>query len=342
MSEFQTAVADLRKLDPAKRVNYPFGLVLGVDEFLQEQTHFLEKHRRHNRMLHGFGTVAGLKVTVPASVNPPEIRVANGFAVSRGGYDICVPNVMCAKVNDWLKANADALQDRFGSFPATVGVSVVLCYRECATDIVPIPGEPCRLDEDAMAPSRLADSFELQLCIDESVGSPPFGSPPVTSPPAGGPSLVCTCPLYSSLQAGEVELGRLMQRVNVSTVGPFSSVADFEAAVKVILDLEAGNPPSTPIGALVSDPATAPTMLAAISRVWATEVLPELLRRDKETACGPACNKCVLLADVQIDVAANGTANGGAAGVTVDETRRPILLATSLLQQWLMSGPGIA
>ena len=180
MSDFQTAVADIRKLDPAKRVNYPFGLVLGVDEFLQEQTHFLEKHRRHNRMLHGFGTVAGLKVSAPASVDPPEIRVANGLAASRGGYDICVPNVMCAKVNDWLKANADALRDRFGDFPTTVGVSVVLCYRECATDIVPVPGEPCRSDEDAMAPSRLADSFELLLCIDESLGSPPFGSPPAS------------------------------------------------------------------------------------------------------------------------------------------------------------------
>jgi hypothetical protein len=346
MSDFQTAVADMRKLDPSKRVNYPFGLVLGVDEFLQEQTHFLEKHRRHNRMLHGFGTVAGLKVSVPASVDPPEIRVANGLAVSRGGFDICVPNVMCAKVNDWLKANADALRDRFGSFPATVGVSVVLCYRECATDVVPIPGEPCRLDEDAMAASRLADSFELLLCIDESVGSPPSGSPPSGSPPFGsppgsGPSLVCTCPLYSSLQAGEIEFGRLVQRIDITTTGPFSSAADFEGAVKAILDLEAGNPASPPTGPLVSDAATAPAMLATAARVWTTEVLPELLRRDKESACGPACNKCVLLADVQIQVAANGTASGGAAGVTVDETRRPILLATSLLQEWLLSGPGI-
>ena len=91
------------------------------------------------------------------------------------------------------------------------------------------------------------------------------------------------------------------------------------------------------------DPAAAPAMLARLTRVWVTEVLPELVRRDKETWCGPACGKCVLLADVQIDVAADNTAAGGPAGITVDETRRPILLATSLLQEWLTStGPATA
>ena len=38
MSEFVTAEAQMTRLDPTKRVNYTLGLVLGVDEFLQEQT----------------------------------------------------------------------------------------------------------------------------------------------------------------------------------------------------------------------------------------------------------------------------------------------------------------
>ena len=81
-------------------------------------------------------------------------------------------------------------------------------------------------------------------------------------------------------------------------------------------------------------------MLLVVARVWTTEVLPELLRRDKETWCGAAWNKCVLLGDLQIEVAADGTVQGGPGGVTLDETRRPILLATSLLQEWLLSnGP---
>jgi hypothetical protein len=48
----------------------------------------------------------------------------------------------------------------------------------------------------------------------------------------------------------------------------------------------------------------------------------------------------VLLADLQIPVAANNTVQGGPTAIAVDESRRPILLATSLMQEWLLSnGP---
>ena len=341
MHDFHNALADVHTLDPSKRVNYSFGLVLGVDEFLQEQTYLLERHRRHHRMLHGFGTVCGLKVTVPGAVSPPEIRVEGGLAVSPGGFDICVPHVMCAKVNDWLAANAQALRDRFGDPPGSVSACVVLCYRECATDIVPVPGEPCRSDDESMAPSRLADAFELKLCIPD-LASPPLDSPPVGSPPGG--SHLCLCEPPSVRRAGEVEFGELLRRVSIdASAATFSTPAELEAAVKGILALEAGGAASPPLGPLTMDPAAAPAMLARLTRVWVTEVLPELVRRDKETWCGPACGKCVLLADVQIDVAADNTAAGGPAGITVDETRRPILLATSLLQEWLTStGPATA
>lgn len=337
--DFCTALPDVRKLDPSKRVNYSFGLVLGVDEFLQEQTHLLEKHRRHSRMLHGFGTVCGLKVTVPASVNPPEIRVAAGLAVSPGGFDICVTSGMCADVNKWLAANAADLGDRFGDPPGTVSACVVLCYRECPTDVVPVPGEPCRTDEESMAASRLADSFELKLCL-PAEASPPLESPP-GSPPSASPAHLCLCPPASARKTGEFEFGQLLRRIEIdATATPFSTPAELEGAVKAILELEAGETPSPAPGPLSMHPATAPEMLSMLARVWATEVLPELLQRDKETWCGVACGKCVLLADLQIQVAADNTVQGGASGITVDESRRPILLATSLLQEWLLStGP---
>jgi hypothetical protein len=339
MHDFHTALANVHKLDPSKRVNYSFGLVLGVDEFLQEQTHLLEKHRRHNRMLHGFGTVAGLKVTVPADVDPPEVRVASGLAVSPGGFDICVPATMCARVNEWLAANAQELSDRFGPPPLTLGVCVVLCYRECATDIVPVPGEPCRSDDEAMAPSRLADSFELKLCV--SAETSPPSMLPIGSPPSDAASRLCTCPPPAARKTGEFEFGQLLRRIEIDAGGsPFASAAELAAAVNAILVLEAGGVPSPPSGVLTIDPANAPEMLSVIARTWVTDVLPELLRRDKESACGPACGKCVLLADLQITVAANNTVQGGPSGITVDETRRPILLATTLLQEWLLSnGP---
>ena len=42
-------------LDPDKRVKYSLGLVLGVDEFEQEQHYLLGRGRQHNRALHGYG-----------------------------------------------------------------------------------------------------------------------------------------------------------------------------------------------------------------------------------------------------------------------------------------------
>lgn len=56
------SVPDLRRL------NYFFGQMLGVDDFRSEQSYFREKHKLHNRCLHGYGTVCGLLVK-PA---PPE------------------------------------------------------------------------------------------------------------------------------------------------------------------------------------------------------------------------------------------------------------------------------
>jgi hypothetical protein len=331
MHDFHTALPDLQKLDPSKRVNYSFGLVLGVDEFLQEQTHLLEKHRRHNRTLHGFGTVRGLKVSV-SSTTPVEIQVAPGLAITPGGSEICVANVMCAKVNDWLKANASTIRDRFGPPPTTVFVCVVLCYRECATDIVPVPGEPCRSESDAMAPSRIADSFELKFCFDDA-GSPPFASHPIGSPPG--------CAPMTARQAGEIEFGRLLQRIEIDGgAASFASAADIAAAARAILTLvPGGGGGPAPTSALSVRPDDAHDTLTTIARIWATEVLPELLRRDNETACcGPSPDRCVLLADVDMDVAADGTVAGGVAGIRVDDTRRPILLATSLLQEWVASG----
>ena len=64
MSEFTTACPDAAALDPLKRVCYSTGLVLGVDEFRQEQEYFLAKDRLHQRALHGYGTVCGLKVSI--------------------------------------------------------------------------------------------------------------------------------------------------------------------------------------------------------------------------------------------------------------------------------------
>ena len=146
MTDFVTATVGAPTLDPWKRVLYSYGLVLGVDEFMQEQTYHVEHHRLHNRVLHGYGTIWGLAVEGPRPGDAdPEIRVAAGLAVDPCGREIPVKQVMCVKLRPWLQRWEEWLRPRFGgSPPSPIPLAVVLCYRACETDEAPIPGEPCR------------------------------------------------------------------------------------------------------------------------------------------------------------------------------------------------------
>ncbi|HEX5062214.1 MAG TPA: hypothetical protein VFV99_22745 [Kofleriaceae bacterium] len=59
-----------------ERVKYFYGQLLGVREFQSEQSYFREKHRLHNRYLHGYGVVCGLGVSLcrhpPGPCDEPE------------------------------------------------------------------------------------------------------------------------------------------------------------------------------------------------------------------------------------------------------------------------------
>ncbi len=53
-----------------ERVKYFYGQLLGVREFQSEQSYFFEKHRLHNRYLHGYGVICGLEVEPCSSHDP--------------------------------------------------------------------------------------------------------------------------------------------------------------------------------------------------------------------------------------------------------------------------------
>ena len=65
-----------------QRVSYFFGQVLGEDDFKTEQNYFIEKHRLHNRHLHGWGVVNGLEVSVDKG---NVVHVSPGIAIDCAG-----------------------------------------------------------------------------------------------------------------------------------------------------------------------------------------------------------------------------------------------------------------
>ena len=83
---------------PNKRVNYTFGMVLGVSDFCQEQRHLEWKQQLGNRLLHGYGTVSGLGVSLEDVTNPADVqvRVAPGYALSPQGRWMWLDDALCA------------------------------------------------------------------------------------------------------------------------------------------------------------------------------------------------------------------------------------------------------
>ncbi|MGH2461021.1 MAG: hypothetical protein ACRDIY_19360, partial [Chloroflexota bacterium] len=163
MRDCLTTTTDLAPLVPNKRVNYAFGMVMGVDDFRQEQVHFEWKHRKSNLLLHGYGTVCGLHVDAVALAGGTDvqIRVGKGYAISPLGNWIWVGEDQCAQLGLWLQQNQNSLSPPVG--PGPHAVYVTLCYTECQTDLVPVAAEACASDQDTRAPSRILESFTLQF-----------------------------------------------------------------------------------------------------------------------------------------------------------------------------------
>lgn len=333
MSVFRTATTVQQRIDPFKRVKYSLGLVLGVDEFEQEQGFFLERGRLHNRALHGYGTVYGLPVTCEAEGD--KITVAPGLAIDPLGREIRVAQAQCAQLNEWLAANHPT-----GEVPANLDVYVLLSYRECETDQVPVPGAPCRSAEENIVPSRTTETFDLKFSL--------------------------TLPNMAEEAAVEA-FGNLLRRIEVTSEHPDAVIAAEQMAQQVRgllpgpiirprpplgggLKPEPGGVvikprPGDVIGGVPGlpdrqgnqpiyvRPEQVEAVLEAAFRTWVTEVLPRYMDLQTTTAGGQPVEQAVLLARL----ACQFDGSWEVAAITVHEEERPYLLTTRLIQEYLIN-----
>jgi hypothetical protein len=310
---------------PNRRVNYTQGMVLGVDDFDQEFAFLTGRDQWIARDLIGYGTVCGLRV-YPDTEGRPRIVVTSGVAVSPQGQKITVTDDQCAYLEDWLGTRAvqDAISAQVGSPPmmnTVLTVYVVLCYRECLTEKLPIAGEPCRTDEEATVATRVQDDFRLELRF---------------APPA-----------QTEEDALRDFVGWLAT-VPITDSQPPTPLADFERAIREAVFIESplspfspfnqpdymvGSPPS----ALVIPTAEACEYLRTAFRIWTTELRPRW--RGTQGGCVQLPDEeCVLLGEVGIPIlsAAGRWMLDGAGNITLDERRRPFIVHLRLLQEWLL------
>jgi hypothetical protein len=328
--------------DPTKHVNYTYGMVLGVDDLTQEFAYHSGRDQWMARDTIGYGTVNGLRVTVAPNANGEmEVNVSAGTALCPRGQLIHVPAAQCANLIKWLaiEKNKKAVTEEIDSPPAsTVTLSVVLCYRACPTDKVPVPGEPCRSEEDSMAYSRLRDDFKLELRI-KSADEP-----------------------VSPDQREEDALRDFIRWLNEHLViteenDDLTSEADFIDAI-----LQAAHPVTSPPSDVPPDymlDSSPPEQMRVRAdeacnymrtafRLWTTELRPRWRPAQfntQSTSCSTdgadtgttTDDNCVLLADLQVPLT-NQVLLDTTQQVRVLEEARPYLIHLRMLQEWLMCG----
>jgi len=147
-------------LDVGQRVNFTFGMVLGVDDLRQEHAYLAGRDERALRETIGYGVISGLAVLAPAG-DPQQVRVQPGLALLPDGHLVGVEAEQCADLTAWLKAETKAKRE-----PGIAGrttVHIILRFAEQSGTPVPIPGEPCRDESALQADARIRDSFSLDF-----------------------------------------------------------------------------------------------------------------------------------------------------------------------------------
>lgn len=92
---------------PFDRPRFFKARILTADDFALEQDYFRGKQKLHNRALHGFGIVSGLKVTIESG----EVVVAAGLALDCEGNELLIPanEILSAPPAVWQTAYLNLL-----------------------------------------------------------------------------------------------------------------------------------------------------------------------------------------------------------------------------------------
>jgi hypothetical protein len=306
---------------PTRHVNFALGMVLGVDDYRQEFAYHSGRDRWLVRELGGYGTLSGLAVGVEdAGSDGPRLRVTRGTAASPGGQLICVGADQCALVNAWLNredvaariARIDAAQNPAND--TVLKLWLTLCYDSCAVAPVPIPGQPCRSEEDLMAPSRVADDYRLALGFDPpALGEADYlrllAAFAVALPDAGGAA------------PGGAALKTLLEQVRRQAWVLLSPTA---------IDVQAAD-----VAAIAVHPDVRPQVMAELRRLWVSDLRPAIVA----SPCAEDAaeyDDCLPLALLTVGVVNDGTrwevknAGPGDFAIDLDESTRPILMSLAL------------
>lgn len=208
---------------PSQRVSYHNGILLDASDFQQEQTYHRTRLAVALSQIHGFGTVAGLRVErTPAGPNdasgqpdPEEIlRVHPGLAVDRAGRLIEIRTAQCLRLARWFAFQVAQPAATLKPFRAGNGQrffvgDLFLRFKECPQGLRPGFPEPAADATDAIVASRTNDAFELVLAprdCDPETSLPAVPATRFAATPANRAALLAA--VYAAYEPGSPTVDR--------------------------------------------------------------------------------------------------------------------------------------
>jgi hypothetical protein len=157
-----------------ERTRFYHRQVVTPEDLTQDQIYFRDKHRRHNRLLHGWGLVCGIVVERSAAPNPEDgqdpcrVRVTAGYALDPYGDELVVPQAVVINLckEDLSGALACLPHDDVWCRPVDAPRSgtLYLAVRVLERAVKPVRAPTgCSCSESACEHSRYRDDHEFRL-----------------------------------------------------------------------------------------------------------------------------------------------------------------------------------
>ncbi len=163
-------------LDCFVRPNFFHGHLLSADDLASAQLYVIEKNKLHNRLLHGFGVVCGLRLTCSPRCGS-SIRIGEGYALDNCGHDIVVCEPACFDVIGALRSKCrpeppcrSEPRKPAPCPPEPTCYHVVICYRERAKcfESAATPSGCGEAQRDRQA-TRIDETYEIKLLTSDEL-----------------------------------------------------------------------------------------------------------------------------------------------------------------------------
>ncbi|QTF94229.1 hypothetical protein [Halomonas sp. BM-2019] len=283
--------------EPLRRVAYEAGMMLGLEAVRDEQHYHRRRLTRHQYWLHGFGTLAGMAVRAePASHPNPDdhitvrLIVGPGLGIDGLGREVLVHEPYCVHLGEWIAAQSQArLAEGHDAGSGRLWLKVTVRQRECQVARQPVLARKLNLGTDAVQPSRIADSVQIELIPElppadtDDRYRPWGGHPPVsgdiddTPPELTAAEHAQIAAVGNEVHAAQLRMhARLLHALDDSGVTPRELATRFEDGARLLLariSLEADdiddivvNPQRISINNLVRPFLTSASQLAWLAR----------------------------------------------------------------------------